>query len=113
LRAAGDGVDVTLRFPLASAARLRELDAGRVDPHARDVGSGLALFLARRVSRRMGGALTLRQLDRQGELRLALPGDAPVEAVRPADGGAPDLELPAAAPPAAGFPEGGASAAAV
>jgi hypothetical protein len=78
-----DGVDVTLRFPLASAARLRELDEGRVDPHARDIASGLALFLARRVSRRMGGELTLRQLDRQGELRLVLTGAAatPIEAV--------------------------------
>lgn len=74
LRAQGGGVDVTLRFPLASASRLHELDEGRIAPRAGDVATGLALVLARRVARRMGGGLALRQRDRQGELRLALPG---------------------------------------
>jgi hypothetical protein len=84
LRAAGGGADVTLRFPLASASRLRELDEGRVDPRSGGVASGLALVLARRVARRLGGELALRQVDRQGELRLLLPGREPLDRAEPA-----------------------------
>ena len=86
LRAADGGAAVTLRFPLASAALLRELDEGRVDATARDVASGLALFLGRRVALRMGGGLLLRARGRQGELALVLPGDPPPASGAPADG---------------------------
>ena len=85
LRAQRDGAAVTLRFPLASAAHLRELDEGRVDGCAQDVAAGLALLLGRRVALRMGGELRLRARGRQGELALALPGDPPAPADAPGD----------------------------
>lgn len=86
LRAQRDGAAVTLRFPLASAAHLRELDEGRVDGGAPDVAAGLALLLGRRVALRMGGELRLRARGRQGELALALPGDPAAPGGAPAPG---------------------------
>ena len=85
LRAQRDSTAITLRFPLASAAHLRELDEGRVDGCAQDVAAGLALLLGRRVALRMGGELRLRARGRQGELALALPGDPPAPADAPGD----------------------------
>jgi len=85
LRAEQGGAAVTLRFPLASAAQLRELDEGRIDASARDVAAGLSLFLGRRVAGRMGGALYLRARGRQGELALALPGDPSAASGAPGD----------------------------